>query len=159
MRTEDEIAAFFSLNDDDDDVLLLDLNEEIAQNAVISIAPGQNKKPIPWLIYPNIDELTYPNLFNGDKFNTNKVSYTKRVISELRRADRRSCFPERVLFMAKQKQERQCLSNINMCLRKVKQTENMKAGQFLQKGTKIIFLCYLFSKMSFLSNSISFDSK
>lgn len=118
----------------------MDLNEEIAQNAVISIAPGQNKKPIPWLIYPNIDELTYPHLFNGDKFNLNNVSYTKRVISELRRADRRSCFPERVLYMAKQKQERQCLSNINVCLRKVKDTENMKAGQFLKRGINNYFI-------------------
>lgn len=139
LQTNNEINTFFCFDDDDDDVLLCDLNEELAQNAVISIAPGQNKKPIPWLIYPDIDELAYAPLFNGDKFNKNKVTYPKRVISELRRADRRSCFPERLFFMVKRKQALQLITNINMCLRKVKQTKNIKAGQFLQKGSYSFF--------------------
>lgn len=82
------------MNDDDDDVLLMDLNEELAQNAIIAIGPGENRKPIPWLIFPNIDEVSFPKIFVGQKFNLNNVSYTKRVTSELRRADRRSCVPD-----------------------------------------------------------------
>lgn len=106
FKSKRQIEKFFSLNEDDDDVLLLDLNEEIAKNAILSIAPGENKKPVPWLIYPDIHELTFPQTYGGQKFNLNKISYTKRVVSELRRADRRACTPEHVLYMAKEKQER-----------------------------------------------------
>ncbi|XP_031637004.1 uncharacterized protein LOC116349612 [Contarinia nasturtii] len=80
-------------------------------------------------------ELTFPKIYAGGTFNTNSVSYTNRVKSELRRADRRSCDPDHVLYMAKEKQERQCLSNINVCLRKVKGLENMTAGNFLKEDT------------------------
>lgn len=120
MRTDRQIAKFFSLNDEDDDVLLMDLNEEIAQNSTLAIAPGQNKKPIPWLIHPDIYELSFPKIFAGQKLNLYKLSYTRRVTSEIRRADRRSSIPERVLFMAKQKQERQVMTNINVCFAKLK---------------------------------------
>lgn len=132
FKSERAIERFFCLNDDDDDVLLMDLNEDMARNTVIAIAPGENKKPIPWLIYPNIDELTFPHLFNGEKFNLNNISYTKRVMSELRRVDRRSCVPDRLFYMTKRKQEQQCYENIKMCLRKVKETENITAGDCLK---------------------------
>lgn len=134
LRTKQEIVNFFSLNDPDDDAMLFDLNELIAQNAVVSMAPGENKKPIPWLIYPNLDELTFPTIFAGQKFNTNNVSYTNRTKSELRRACRRSCHPDRLFYMAKRKQEEQCFSNINVCLRKVKDTERMTAGNLMKEG-------------------------
>lgn len=133
LKNERQIEKFFFLNDDDDDVLLVDLNEEIAKNTAISIAPGENKKPVPWLNYPDIHELTFPKIYGGQKFNLNKVSYTNRVKSELRRADRRSCVPDHVLYMAKEKQERQCFENINVCLRKLKGTD-MNAGKLLEGG-------------------------
>lgn len=96
------------------------MNDEIAKNAIITIAPGQSKKPLPWLNYPDLDELCNPKRFGGQPFNTNNVSYGKRVKSELCRADRRSCSPTRVLFMAKLKQEKELFANMNVCLRKVK---------------------------------------
>lgn len=133
LKTKRQIEAFFSLNDDDDDMLLLDMNEEIAKNTVLTIAPGQDKKPVPWLIYPDIHELTFPKIYAGRKFNTNNVSYTNRVKSELRRADRRACVPEHVLYMAKEKQERQCFANLNVCLRKHKGTD-INAGKLLEEG-------------------------
>lgn len=117
---------------DDDDLLLLDMNEELAKNSVISIAPGQFEKPLPWLTLPDIDELCNPKIFCGQGFNMNKLSYSKRIKSELRRADRRSSSPTRVLFMAKQSQERNCLSNINMCLRKIK-GKTVTAGNALDE--------------------------
>lgn len=43
----------------DNEVILLNLNEQLAQESVISMAPGQGKKPLPWLIHPNIDELCF----------------------------------------------------------------------------------------------------
>lgn len=117
---------------DDDDALLFDMNEEIVKNTIISIAPGQNKKPLSWLIFPNIDELCFPKIFAGQDFNTNKLSYTKRVKSELKRADRRSSDPTRVLFMARRKQELEMFSNINVCLRKVKGS-NLTAGNVMSE--------------------------
>lgn len=134
LRSKRQIDSFFSLNDDDDDVLLLDLNEEIAKNTILSIAPGENKKPVPWLVYPHIHELSFPKINGGHKFNNNKVSYTNRVKSELRRADRRSCGPDHVLYMAKEKQERQCLASLNVCLRKSIGDPNMTAGNLSSEG-------------------------
>lgn len=122
------------MNDDDDDVLLLDLNEEIAKNTKLSIAPGENKKPVPWLICPDIHELSFPKIYCGERFNLNKVSYTNRVKSELRRADRRSCTPDHVLYMGKEKQERQCFATLNVCLRKCIGDPNMTAGNVSKDG-------------------------
>lgn len=36
--------------------------------------------------------------------------------------------------MAKEEQERQCLSNIKVCLRKLQDTTNMSAGNFLDEA-------------------------
>lgn len=120
-KSQKDIAEFFNDNVNDiDEVLLFDQNYENAQNSILLMAPGQGKKPLPWLNYPNIDELCFPKIFGGRVFNTNNESYTSRTKSQLRRADRRSCDPTRVLFMAKEKLERECFNNVYTCLRKTK---------------------------------------
>lgn len=120
-RSKHDIAEFFNNNENDiDEVLLIDQNLETAENAITVIAPGQGKRPLPWLIYPNLDELCFPKTFLGQSFNTNNESYTCRTKSELRRAGRRSCVPTRVLFMAKQKIERECFSCTYTCMRRTK---------------------------------------
>lgn len=60
----------------DDDIMVLDFNEEEAKNTTIAIAPGQFKKPLAWLKYPNVDELCFPKIFAGKPFNTQDLSYT-----------------------------------------------------------------------------------
>lgn len=102
-------------------------------DSVEVIAPGQNKAPVAWHLIENLDELCFPKIFCGQGFNLPKnITYNDRAKSECRRADRRSCEPSRILFMAKQKIERQVASSINTCLRKTKRgSSNIKANQLL----------------------------
>lgn len=95
------VEEFFNCADDDEEILLIDQNLDLAQEAIYSIAPGQGKTPLPWLKYKNIDELCFPKIFAGQSFNLKNLSYTNQAKSELRRVDRRSCIPTRVLYMAK----------------------------------------------------------
>lgn len=81
-REKKQINKSVSFNfdfDDDDDVLVLDMNDEIAKNTIITIAPGQSKKPLPWLNYPDLDELCNPKRFGGQTFNTNNLSSVEPI--------------------------------------------------------------------------------
>ena len=123
-------------NTSDNEVLLIDRNKEIAMETCI-IAPGQNKLPVPWHTTADIDELSFPKLFAGFAFDLNvhkKLSYSDRVKSEARRSDRRSCIPTRILYMAKQKLEKACLSSVNICLKKIKKNRNLTAKDVLNKN-------------------------
>ena len=113
--------------DSDDDcfeknheVLIIDRNQEIINDVKI-IAPGQNKEPLPWHKTENINELCFPRIFGVNVIdNEKKLTYSERILSEIRRWDRRSCEPTRLLFMAKQKLEKAVFSSMNACLRKFK---------------------------------------
>lgn len=117
---------------DDDDALSYNVNDDIAKNTIISIAPGQFNKPLPWLVTPNIEELCFPRIYAGQKFNTNKVSNTKATKSKIKRADRRACGPEPVFYMSRRKTEMQLFTNMNVALRKVKGS-NPNAGDVLNE--------------------------
>lgn len=76
-------------------------NEEIVNNVKI-IAPGQGKMLVPWHAVEDIDELCFPKIFGGYKMDIPAfISYSDRAKSEVRRWDRRSCIPTRLLFMAR----------------------------------------------------------
>ncbi|VEN59518.1 unnamed protein product [Callosobruchus maculatus] len=120
----------------DDEVLVMDRNKEISDISKIQvIAPGQGKAPVPWHIVDDIDELSFPRIFGGHAFDLKeyKISYSERCKSEARRKDRRSCRPTRLLYMAKQKLEKACLSSINICLRKINRTEKLTAHEARNK--------------------------
>ncbi|VEN42006.1 unnamed protein product, partial [Callosobruchus maculatus] len=120
----------------DDEVLVMDRNKEISDISKIQvIAPGQGKAPVPWHIVDDIDELSFPRIFGGHGFDLKeyKISYSERCKSEARRRDRRSCRPTRLLYMAKQKLEKACLSSINICLRKINRTEKLTAREARNK--------------------------
>ncbi|XP_026470005.1 uncharacterized protein LOC113373956 [Ctenocephalides felis] len=106
-----------------DEVLLIDNNTNVAHDnssKISIIAPGQSKYPLPWHKMDDLDELCFPKLFGGHSFSSQKISYKDRARSEVRRFDRRSCIPTRILFMAKKSLEIACMSNINICLRRSK---------------------------------------
>uniref|UniRef100_A0ABD2WCW2 DUF6570 domain-containing protein n=1 Tax=Trichogramma kaykai TaxID=54128 RepID=A0ABD2WCW2_9HYME len=75
-----------------DEVLVIDNNKRTEQRIEpIIIAPGQDKSPLPWHKIKNLAELCFPRIFGGypmDKLN--KLTYGERVLSEVRRKDRRS---------------------------------------------------------------------
>lgn len=127
----DDSESFMFDSVGDNEVILLNLNEQLAQESVISMAPGQDKKPLPWLIHPNIDELCFLKIFYAQFFNKNNVSYSKRIKSELRRVDRRACIPARVLYAGKKKQEQEVIDSMFTCLRKVKNCNRVPKAQCL----------------------------
>ena len=91
-----------------DEILILDRNKEISEDIHI-IAPGQDKRPLPWHSLEDIDELCFPRIFGGHIFDKDKkLTYSERVKYETRHRDRRSCIPTRVLFMAKRKARNEC---------------------------------------------------
>ncbi|KAL7307813.1 hypothetical protein TKK_0000133 [Trichogramma kaykai] len=133
-RNENELVDTYELNDE---VLLIDNNEfsSNTHNSIV-IAPGQNKQPLPWHKLKNYDELCFPKIFGGYHFDKqNILTYSERVLSEIRRKDRRSCVPTRLLFMAKQKLEKSVYSNMNICLRKIYKNDNLKAENVLNTKT------------------------
>ena len=106
----------------DEEVLVMDRNLQLDADIKVT-APGQGKKPVPWHVIEDLDELTFPTIFGGHSFNISKetkLTYTDRAKSECRRRDRRSCKPTRLLYMAKKKLEKTCTASINICLRKTK---------------------------------------
>lgn len=117
--------------ENDDEVMLVDRNYEGARQGELAIiAPGQGKTPVSWHEVKYIDEISFPGLYGGFAIDPDrKLSYAQRVKSEVRRRDRRSCIPTRLLYVARQKLERSVISNVNMCLRKVKSNNTtIKAG-------------------------------
>ncbi|XP_055856560.1 uncharacterized protein LOC129919626 isoform X2 [Episyrphus balteatus] len=117
-----------------DEVLVIDRNKEAA-DCIPIIAPGQGKTPVPWHLYPNLEELCFPKIYCGHPLeSSNKISYSERAKSIARRNDRRGCVPTKILYMAKKKLEQSCLSNINICLRKSKRTNQVTADNILKKN-------------------------
>lgn len=118
----------------DEEAMLINRNQQIAENVITRIAPGQGKCPVTWR-YENIDELCFPKIFAGERFNTNNMSYTNRVKSESKRHDQRSRIPTRQLYLAKRKQEHDLAANINICLRKLttKDGKPITVGNALDK--------------------------
>ncbi|XP_026481429.1 uncharacterized protein LOC113388245 [Ctenocephalides felis] len=102
-----DAQAVFDLDQiNNDETMLIDNNDITAKGQaemVKVIAPGQNKLPLPWHKIEDVDELCFPKIFAGHTFSPNvKLSYKDRTKSEIRRHDRRSCVPTRILFMAKE---------------------------------------------------------
>ncbi|XP_055845331.1 uncharacterized protein LOC129911529 [Episyrphus balteatus] len=119
--------------DMNDEVLVMDRNKEAADSVQV-IAPGQGKAPVPWHLFPNLEELCFPKIYCGHPLeSTNKISYSERAKSIARRYDRRGSVPTKILYMAKKKLEQSCLSNINICLRKSKSTNKVTADNVLKK--------------------------
>lgn len=92
------------LDREDEEVMLVDHNLEAVLDQVAVLAPGQGKKPLPWLIHKHIDELCFSRIFGGQKMELPaNITYTDRSKSETMRVDRhrRSTEPSRLFFMAK----------------------------------------------------------
>uniref|UniRef100_A0A8D8ZHS9 ATP-dependent DNA helicase n=1 Tax=Cacopsylla melanoneura TaxID=428564 RepID=A0A8D8ZHS9_9HEMI len=130
------ILEELSEEEEDEETMFVNLAPiaPIISDHIEVIAPGQNERPVSWHLIENFDELCFPKIFAGHALSLPKnITYHDRAKSECRRVDRRSCTPNRLLFMAKQKVERQLTANINVCLRKSKRgtLSNVSANQIL----------------------------
>jgi hypothetical protein len=120
-------------SDDDDEADLIINRNQDTENSIKTVAPGQGKPPLPWHMVENIDEFSFPKIFGGHAFDPNKkLSYASRAKTEVLLNDRRSCIPQRVLFLAKRKLEDSIMSQINICMRKKKSNGNISAQSVLQ---------------------------
>lgn len=109
--------------------MMVDRNKEAAYTYYVEvIAPGQNNKPVPWHVQPDLEEFSFPRIYGGAPFSPiGQISYADRAKSGARRYDRRSCRTTKVV-MAKNKLELACISNINVCLRGKKYGNTVDRG-------------------------------
>ena len=139
---------------DIDEVILLEPKKQSNDESIAVLAPGQGKRPVPWHLVSDLDELSFPKIFCGTAFSSD-VSYTDRIKSEIRRQDRRSCIPTRLLYMAKRKLEKMCSSCINISLKKLKTTEKkltakmVASKDFLENYIKIDEGCQVLKQIRF----------
>ena len=136
----------------DDEVLILDRNKEITEESIKILAPAQNKNPLPWHTIDDIDELAFPRIFGGYKFDENKILTTaKRYKFLSKNKDRRACKTTMILYMAKKTIELSVASSINTFLRKTKKTEKLTREDALNPE-KIYDLVRLNEGYKFLEN-------
>ncbi|KAJ8677548.1 hypothetical protein QAD02_013335 [Eretmocerus hayati] len=67
METDECIDEYPSEDNNNAEILLIDRNKQLADDLVI-IAPGQDKKPMPWHRIEDFDELCSPRIFGGNQF-------------------------------------------------------------------------------------------
>ncbi|CAA9997342.1 unnamed protein product, partial [Nesidiocoris tenuis] len=118
---EDELENLIYNDVMDDDVLIFDRIEDENMFGMRTVAPGQGKQPISWREDPDMEDLSFPGVYAGHKFDPkNKLSYARRIKFEARHRDRRSCTTDRLFFMARKKTEMAVVSCVNVVLRKYK---------------------------------------
>ncbi|XP_055680639.1 uncharacterized protein LOC129788528 [Lutzomyia longipalpis] len=139
IEKEEDKGKLVDIFEDDDnipipneDVMLLDLDAyEAAASKIKIMAPGQGKKPIYFDSNKNLEELSFPKIYCGEKYRIEKIYYHQRVKSELRRKDPRCRIPKKVLYMTSVKLRNSVTSTVNTCLRKSKNVQDVTAGDAL----------------------------
>ncbi|XP_043472427.1 uncharacterized protein LOC122505072 [Leptopilina heterotoma] len=89
------------------------------QDVVITMAPGEGKRPIYLLNDQNLEELAFIKIHRGNKRNFSvKLSHSEIIKSEISRFDRRAMRIDYLFTALKKQQMSQITSNISTCLRK-----------------------------------------
>jgi hypothetical protein len=126
LNDTDSVDSGHEDSDEDDEPLNPGANETLIQqdeHQVIRIAPGEGKRPTPWLADLDAEQLSFPDIYGGipRKYNKDlKISSSDIIKSETRMFDRRCCRPDKVLYSAKLLQNLKTAEAINICLRKKK---------------------------------------
>jgi hypothetical protein len=122
----------------DDDVMVNDRYENVNQEVRV-IAPGENKRPIPWLNYENIFHICFPSIFGGEndieideKTGKRVVSVAQMAKSYVRNYKKKCCNPIVVFFLCCLKMETFFSRTISVCMRRSK-TKNVRAGNVLDR--------------------------
>lgn len=98
------------------------------QNEMITIAPGEGKKPVSPFAIEHLDELVFPREYGGEFMdNENKLTYNQRIKYELRNVDGRHRNTSRILFMAKKQIEKRVHGTANVMLRSNNKNKNLTA--------------------------------
>lgn len=107
----------------DDEVLLhVDSN-------LITIAPGENKIPMPSYSIENIDEFCHPSKFGGYPMQVeNKLTYAEITKFQCRHIDSRHRETGRLLYMAKRRLEDDIRSAASIHLRKIQSNKRITAN-------------------------------
>ncbi|XP_055685430.1 uncharacterized protein LOC129791330 isoform X1 [Lutzomyia longipalpis] len=118
-----------------EDIMAMDLNEYVTEASKIQImAPGQGKKPIYASANKNLEFLSFPKIYCGEKYENENIYYYQQVKSEQLRRDRRCCTPTKVLYSCNKKLLQSVQSSINTALRKSKKTETTTASDVLSEN-------------------------
>ena len=109
-------------------------------NNIQIIAPGEGKRPIPWLKNENIFHICFPSIFGGENDirrdgETGKlvVSITKMAKSYIRNYKLKCGVPIVIFFLYCMKMEHHVSSTIAVCMRKSK-TKHVRAKNVVEKN-------------------------
>ncbi|CAH0387819.1 unnamed protein product [Bemisia tabaci] len=120
-------------NNGDDEILIQDNDDIITERAQITIAPGENKKPVPSNI-ENLEILCHPKIYCGHKYDLkSKIFYHDIAKSEAMRYDRRACVPRKLLYSAYKILENQMRSKVSTAVRRGK-TQDLTAEEILDSN-------------------------
>ena len=118
-----------------------DFVEDNGSQCILSVAPGEGKKPLSIFQDQYAEELAYFGIFLGQKRPENNdrlvnVHYSDICKSELRRSDRRAAMcVENLFFKAKKLQMKILLGKSQVALRKCKgNSRTLNAAQLKQEG-------------------------
>ena len=125
------------VEDWDETVNLIDINpgtQETLLKQEFVFAPGEGKKPLSLINDRYVEELSFPTIYCGQKFEpTVKLSYNDRIKSELRRYDRRCCKIPNIFFKLRKKEAIAMNSAIQIYLRKTTFSSDLNANKALDK--------------------------
>ncbi|GIY44410.1 ATP-dependent DNA helicase [Caerostris darwini] len=156
LKVEERSNAFADLNpisseendesdiDDDDyddpfvnpapaETVINKLNTNI--DAGLALAPGEDQMPLSVLFDDLAEELSYPRIYCGyiRRFTRKKPpTYSEIVKSELRRYDRRSATPQKILYSHQKNLHKLLLNSIQICLRNKIPTDSSLTVQQVQ---------------------------
>jgi len=112
-----------------DETLIYSEKETSTNLFGIRIAPAEGNIPIALHRDVNAEVLSFPKIYGGQlREFKDGVSYTDIAKSELRRYDRRACFPSKLLYSFKKSYNEKVVQAIQVCLRKTSKNLNLNAN-------------------------------
>lgn len=130
-KTIEEIEERDDSLSDDEVMIMRDMpieGQHLDQNATITIAPGENTKPVPSYEIKHLDELIFNREFGGQITNKeNKLHYSQKSKFQIQNVDGRHRNTCRLLYIAKRQIEKRVHGTANVVLRSLNKNQNLKA--------------------------------
>lgn len=127
------VLDYNEIHDYDDEFWEQGCDETLLNSTIdesITLAPGENQKPIPLLFDKYAEELSFPTIFCGQMRDLKvKMSYDDIMKSALRNYKRKCARVDHLFFMYKKLELIRLSQRISICLRKkVQKNNNITAG-------------------------------
>lgn len=161
----DDIITVTNMNSLDH-VKLMDLQQQSVvwnESSCLNIAPGQLHIPLNIIYDQYAEELTFPGIYLGEKRKYReglKISMFTTSTSEIRRLDRRSAVPQKILYMAVRNMRMRVVEGIQATFRSTEVTKNVTRKMIQDKTFLDEALEKNFAFLKSIPNSVQYwDAK